>query len=177
MGSRAKSSKKLRVRAKYRPGLVLAICSLAGLLVSLLLAAFYFETAGEVVEGDTRRFDEAALLMLDEHAPSWLDGPVRAVTVLGYYPVVVLLLAAVSYAFYRVRERACAAILVVSTLEGITLATALKAAFGRPRPALSDSGYGAPASYAFPSGHATVAVGFYGVLALLLAWRLSGGWR
>lgn len=137
MGSRAKSSKKLRVRAKYRPGLVLAICSLAGLLVSLLLAAFYFETAGEVVEGDTRRFDEAALLMLDEHAPSWLDGPVRAVTVLGYYPVVVLLLAAVSYAFYRVRERACAAILVVSTLEGITLATALKAAFGRPSPTLA----------------------------------------
>src|SRR5215217_7841008 len=49
--------------------------------------------------------------------------------------------------------------------------TVLKSVFQRARPELFDSGYQA-SFYSFPSGHATVAVGFYGMLTLVLAYRL-----
>jgi undecaprenyl-diphosphatase len=45
--------------------------------------------------------------------------------------------------------------------------------FRRARPELFDSGYTA-SFFSFPSGHATVAVGFYGALTLILAYRLRG---
>jgi len=41
------------------------------------------------------------------------------------------------------------------------------------RPELIESGYQA-SFYSFPSGHATVAVGFYGMLTVILAYRLRG---
>jgi len=53
------------------------------------------------------------------------------------------------------------------------LTAVLKAVFGRARPEVLDSGYAA-FFYSFPSGHATVAVGFYGALTLILAYRLRG---
>jgi undecaprenyl-diphosphatase len=53
------------------------------------------------------------------------------------------------------------------------LTTVLKSVFQRSRPELVESGYQA-SFYSFPSGHATVAVGFYGMLTLVLAYRLRG---
>src|SRR5215204_2041726 len=62
---------------------------------------------------------------------------------------------------------------LVSAAGGVFLTTVLKAVFQRARPGLVDSGYTA-SFYSFPSGHATVAVGFYGALTLILAYRLRG---
>ena len=53
------------------------------------------------------------------------------------------------------------------------LTTVLKGVFQRARPELFDSGYQA-SFYSFPSGHATVAVGFYGMLTVILAYQLAG---
>jgi undecaprenyl-diphosphatase len=97
----------------------------------------------------------------------------RFVTALGYYWVVIPLLAVATYAFYRKGRTISAGLLVVSTVGGIVLTTALKTVFQRARPELFDSGYSA-SFYSFPSGHATIAVGFYGTLTLLVAWRLRG---
>ncbi len=73
----------------------------------------FAETAEEVVEGETRRFDEAMLLWIGADSPGWLDEPVRAVTALGYYDEVVTpLLAATAYVFYRLGRRILAALLV-----------------------------------------------------------------
>src|SRR5215212_6211734 len=58
----------------------------------------------------------------------------------------------------------------------IVLTTVLKGVFQRARPELFDSVYQA-SFYSFPSGHATVAVGFYGMLTLVLAYRLRGAAR
>jgi len=126
-----------------------------------------------VVEGESRRFDRAALLWIHTHSPVWLEEPMRLVTALGYYRVVLPLLAAVAFAFYLKGWRLSATLLLVSTIGGSLLTTVLKAVFGRARPELFDSGYTA-SFYSFPSGHATVAVGFYGALTLVLAYRLRG---
>ena len=176
MAGLAEGVTALHKRIKRRLGPVPAIPLFAGFLLSAGVILAFAKVVDEVVEGETRRFDEAALLWINASLPGWLDEPMRAVTTLGYYWVVIPLLAVAAYAFYRNGRRTSAALLVVSTTGGIVLTTVLKAVFGRDRPDLFESGYAA-SFYSFPSGHATVAVGFYGTLALLLAWRLSGGWR
>jgi undecaprenyl-diphosphatase len=153
--------------------LAAAIWLAAGLAFSAFVVWAFAELADEVVEGDSRRFDRAVLLWIHSHFPGWLDGPMRLVTALGYYWVVIPLLAVAVLAFYRKGWKLSAILLVVSTSGSIVLTTVLKAIYARSRPELFDSGYTA-SFYSFPSGHATLAVGFYGTLTLLLAYRLRG---
>lgn len=145
----------------------------AGLAVSAFVVWAFAELVDGVTEGESRRFDRAVLLWINTHSPEWLDGPMRLVTALGYYQVVIPLLAVTVLAFYLAGWRLSATLLLVSTAGGSLLTTVLKAVFGRARPELFDSGYAA-SFYSFPSGHATVAVGFYGALTLILAYRLHG---
>jgi undecaprenyl-diphosphatase len=155
----------------------LTLAAVVWLTVGLAVSAFviwtFAELADEVVEGESRRFDRAVLLWIHAHSPEWLDGPMRLVTALGYGQVVLPLLAAVVFAFYLKGWTLSATLLLVSTVGGSLLTALLKAVFGRSRPELFDSGYTA-SFYSFPSGHATVAVGFYGALTLILAYRLRG---
>jgi undecaprenyl-diphosphatase len=160
-------------RIADRLTLAAAVWLAAGLAVSAFVVWSFAELADGVVEGESRRFDRAVLLWVHSHAPGWLDGPMRLVTALGYYWVVIPLLAVTALVFYRKGLRLSAVLLVVSTSGSILLTTVLKAVFERSRPELFDSGYTA-SFYSFPSGHATVAVGFYGTLTLILAYRLRG---
>jgi undecaprenyl-diphosphatase len=168
--------KEISSRLSRQLGLTLTVGLVAGLLLSVGVIALFAKIVEDVVEGESRRFDETILLWVYYYTPGWLDGPMHLVTVLGYYYVVLPLLAVVAYAFYRRGRKISAALLVVSTAGGLVLTTALKALFQRSRPELFDTGYTA-SFYSFPSSHATVAVGFYGTLTLLLAWRLRGLWR
>jgi undecaprenyl-diphosphatase len=155
----------------------LTLAAVVWLAVGLATSAFviwaFAELADEVVEGESRRFDRTVLLWIHAHSPEWLDGPMRLVTAMGYYQVVLPLLASVVLVFYLKGWRLSAVLLLVSTVGGSLLTAILKAVFGRARPELFDSGYTA-SFYSFPSGHATVAVGFYGTLTLILAYRLRG---
>ena len=145
----------------------------AGLAISAFVIWAFAELADGVVEGESRRFDRAVLLWIHTHSPGWLDGPMRLVTALGYYQVVLPLLVAVVLVFYLKGWRLSATLLLVSTVGSALLTTVLKGVFERARPELFNSGYAA-SFYSFPSGHATVAVGFYGALTLILAYRLRG---
>ena len=152
---------------------VVALGLAAGLAFSAFVIWGFFELADAVMEGDSRAFDRAVLLYIHQNVPDWLDTQMRLVTALGYYYVVVPLLAVVLFMFYRRGWRLSAVLLVVSTGGSIVLTTVLKGVFRRARPELFDSGYQA-SFYSFPSGHATVAVGFYGMLTVILAYRLRG---
>jgi len=145
----------------------------AGLAFSAFVVWAFIELADEVVEGESRAFDRAVLLWIHSTFPGWLDEPMRLVTALGYYWVVLPLLAVVAALLYRRGWRLSAVLLLVSIAGSIVLTTVLKGVFRRARPELFDSGYHA-SFYSFPSGHATVAVGFYGMLTLILAYRLRG---
>ncbi len=158
-----------------RLGLTITAGLLLGLLASIAVIVAFAELADGVVEGESRRFDRSVLLWIHATFPAWLDGPMRLITALGYYWVVVPLLLVALYAFYRRGLVLSAALLAISTTGGIVLTTILKAVFQRARPELFQSNYTA-SFYSFPSGHATVAVGFYGTLALLLALRLES-WK
>jgi undecaprenyl-diphosphatase len=155
----------------------LTVVSAAWLAAGLAFSAFviwaFTELVDVVVEGDSRVFDRAALLWIHSTFPGWLDGPMRIVTALGYYWFVVALLVVVVVLFYRRDWKLSAILLIVSTAGSAVLTTVLKSVFQRARPELFDSGYDA-SFYSFPSGHATVAVGLYGMLTLVLAYRLRG---
>lgn len=168
--------KEISTRLSRRLGLTLTVGLAAGLLLSLGVIVLFAQIVDEVVEGESRRFDTTVLLWINYYSPDWFDAPMRVVTALGYYWVVLPLLALAVYAFLRQGRKISAALLVISTIGGVVLTTALKSVFQRSRPELFDSGYTA-SFYSFPSSHATVAVGFYGTLALLIAWRLEGFWR
>ena len=171
--SRELLRKEISTRLSRWLGLALTVQLVLGLLLSLGVIALFANIAEEVAEGESRRFDEMVLLWIHWYSPGWLDEVMRFVTVLGDYWVVVPLLAVATYAFYRKGRTISARLLVICTVGGIVLTTTLKTVFQRDRPELFDSGYTA-AFYSFPSGHATIAVGFYGTLTLLVAWRLRG---
>ena len=173
MLSRDLLRKEISTRLSRWLGLALTVQLVLGLLLSLGVIALFANIAEEVAEGESSRFDETVLLWVHWYSPGWLDGVMRLVTTLGYYWVVIPLLAVATYAFYRKGRTIAAGLLVVSTVGSIVLTTALKTVFQRDRPELFDSGYTA-SFYSFPSGHATIAVGFYGTLTLLVAWRLRG---
>ncbi len=145
----------------------------AGLVFSAFVIWAFTELSDVVIEGESRRVDRAVLLWIHTTFPGWLDGPMRIVTALGYYWVVLPLLGVVIALFYRAGWRLSATLLLVSTAGSVVLTTVLKSVIRRARPDLFDSGYHA-SFYSFPSGHATVAVGFYGMLTLVLAYRLRG---
>ncbi len=155
----------------------LTLAAVVWLAVGLGLSAgvmwAFFGITEEVLEGDTQSFDESVLLWIDAHHPSWVDAPMRFFTSIGYYRVVAPLLA-VAVAFFIWRGwRLSAVLLAASTLGGMFLTTILKAIFQRERPDLIATGYDA-GFFSFPSGHATMAVGFYGALTLILAYRTRG---
>lgn len=169
--------KEVSSRLSRRLGFALTVQLAAGLLLSLGVIVLFVQIVDEVfVEDETRRFDEAVLLWIRNHSPGWFYGPMLFVTALGYYWVVLPLLGLATYAFYRTGFKVSAALILTSVAGGLLLTTALKSVFQRARPELFDSDY-ATSFYSFPSAHATVAVGFYGTLALLVAWRLKGFWR
>jgi membrane-associated phospholipid phosphatase len=151
-----------------RRTLAAAVWLTVGLGTSVFVVWAFAELADGVVEGESRRFDRAVLLWIDSHSPEWLDGPMLLATTLGYYWVVVPLLAVSVLVFYLRGWRLSAVLLLVSTVGSFMLTTVLKAVFERSRPDLIDSGYTAT-FYSFPSGHATVAAGFYGALTLIVA--------
>ncbi|HSK99876.1 MAG TPA: phosphatase PAP2 family protein [Rubrobacteraceae bacterium] len=161
-----------RVLAR-RLTLAAALWLAAGLAVSVFVLWAFAELADGVVEGEFRRFDRAVLLWIDQNVPESWDGAMRWITALGYYWVVMPLLAAAVLAFYLKNWRLSAILLCVSTGGSALLTTVIKAVFQRVRPELVDSAYTA-SFYSFPSGHATVAVGFYGVLTVILAYRARG---
>ncbi len=157
----------------HRLGLTLTAGLLAGLLVSAGVISAFAKLADDVVEGESRRFDKSVLLWIHTHFPGWLNEPMRLITALGYYYVVIPLLVIAVLVFHRKGWKLSAVLLCVSTVGGIILTTLLKDVFQRARPELFDSGYKA-SFYSFPSGHATVAVVFYGMLTVILAYRLEG---
>src|ERR687889_16710 len=168
-----KRNRKLLRWVSERLTVLAAVWLAAGLAVSAFVVWAFFELADEVLEGDSRTFDRAVLLWIHDNFSGWWNEPMRLATALGYYYVVVPLLALAVFVFYRRGWRLSAVLRVVSTGGSVVLTTVLKGVFQRARPELFDAGYQA-SFYSFPSGHATVAVGFYGMLTVILAYRMRG---
>lgn len=144
-------------------------------LVALALLGF-LSVADEVIEGESKAFDETVLLALrapgDSHdpiGPRWLEEAARDVTALGGTTVVTLFtLAVIGFLVMDGRPRT-AGLVVVSVGGGMLLSALLKLGFARPRPDLVPHAVEVYTA-SFPSGHATAAAVAYLTLGGLLSW-------
>lgn len=135
----------------------------------------FLTIAGEMAEGETRSLDERLLLMLrvasdpgNPIGPRWLEEAMRDVTALGGFTVLTLITVTAVVALARagrVRQAGVVAMVVIGAELSSDL---LKLAYARPRPDLVPHG-SYVYSNSFPSGHSTISVATYLVLAIVLA--------
>lgn len=149
------------------------------LLLLVLVLSFsvwsFAEIADEVIDGDSRVFDERVLLAMrnptapdEPWGPEWLQEVARDFTGMGGVAVLTSFsLFSVGYLYLR-RRRRVMMFVIVSIAGGILLSSLLKEGFDRPRPELVPHGsYVYTAS--FPSGHSMMAAIVYLTLGALLA--------
>lgn len=144
-------------------------------LVAALVAYFLFELTGEVLEGETRAFDEGVLLMLRDPAdpamprgPAWLTKMMVDITALGGVTVLTLLVTlVVVYLVLRQKYRT-ALFVTVSILGGWALSSAMKLGIARPRPEVVQH-LVEVSDMSFPSGHAMLSAITYLTLGAMLS--------
>ncbi|MDT5271289.1 MAG: hypothetical protein QOH49_3475 [Acidobacteriota bacterium] len=145
------------------------------LLISLALAVcvlvFLSWLAEEVMEGDTRQFDEAVRAAVNRYARPPVTEAMRVVTYLGSTAVVWPVSACACVALYLARRRRAALLLLVTMGRAAVLNATLKLSFHKARP---DPFFGivSPTSYSFPSGHALFSFCLFGTLAAVLSRRV-----
>lgn len=152
----------------------------AFLLAALALAAgalaVFAWIAQNVAGGATQRFDESVVGHMRANAhPVW-DALAVAGAVLGSGAAMWVVLGVGTVLLWRSRHHFSVLLLWLSFLGGRVLNAELKALFGRPRPdpaAWDMEVFGRaidfPASFSFPSGHATTGMVVFGTLAYLVA--------
>ncbi|MFH5926199.1 phosphatase PAP2 family protein [Roseomonas xinghualingensis] len=145
--------------------------------IALTAAALlvFANIAAEVIEGDTRAFDEHVLLALrsagdpsDPIGPPWFEEIMRDFTALGGTGILVTMTLAVLGFLLLTGKRQAAAMVFASVATGLLLSHALKWGFDRPRPDLVPHG-ASVYTQSFPSGHAMLSAIVYLTLGALLA--------
>ena len=158
--------------------------------ISLLLAGLFvvagvwifIALAGEVLEGDTTKYDEHILLALrqpgnpaDPIGPHWTLQVARDLTAMGGVTILGIICAVVGGYFLLQRRYGLCAFTMGSVFSGSLLALVLKEAFHRSRPQivphLTDI-----STASFPSGHSMISSVTYLTLAAILA-RTSHDWK
>ena len=107
--------------------------------------------------------------------PRWLEDAARDVTALGGQTVLTLLVGSVLGYLVIARRHHAAAFILVATVGGALLTTALKGLYSRPRPDVVPH-LAHVTSYSFPSGHAMLSAVVYLTLGALLARLVRGRW-
>lgn len=155
----------------------------AGVGGRLLIAFFTISLAlwalltvgGEAMEGETRAFDQWAVLRLrnpldlsDPIGPRVFEEAMRDITALGGFTVLTLITVVAVIALWRVARRREAVITALVVLGAQLSSDGLKLLYARPRPTLvPHESY--VYSNSFPSGHSAVSPAVYVMLVMVLA--------
>jgi len=145
-------------------------------LVAAILCLWLFGWLGrEMLEGDTRHFDDLVRAWVHGFASPGMTRAMTFISLLGYN-VLIFEMAVAFIVFAKLRWKRAALWLAITMVGSLLLDLALKYAYHRARPTAF---FGvAPSSYSFPSGHALCSLCFYGVMAGLLADRIKSlPWR
>ena len=144
-------------------------------LLAALVTYFLFELTGEVLEGETRAFDESVLLMLRDTSdlgmpvgPAWLTKVMTDLTALGGVTVLTLIVTLVVVYLALRRKFRTAAFVTVSILGGWGLSSIMKLGIARPRPEVVQH-LVEVTDMSFPSGHAMLSAITYLTLGAMLS--------
>ena len=154
-------------------GIDRALALLAAAAAILLFA--FARLADEVMEGETRTFDERILLALRMPGdismpigPVWLQEMVRDFTALGSTGVLTIVTLGCAAFLVVSGKWRTAAFVVASVAGGVAVSSLLKLGFARPRPDLVPHSV-VVFTNSFPSGHAMMSAIVYLTLGNLLA--------
>lgn len=128
--------------------------------------------AGEVLHGDTTRFDAAVRNAIHGWASPRLTLAMRFVTQLGDPAFLMPLSILLMWRLVVTGRRRAALVLLAAAVGAEALDQILKLVFHRLRPE-AFFGYPQPLGYSFPSGHSVVSCCFYGVAAAILTVRMQ----
>ena len=152
-----------------------AIGTLAALAAAAFAVWLFLELADDVMEGETRDFDESVLLAFREDAnhddplgPRWLEEMARDVTALGGTVVLTFTTIAVTGFFLLQRKWHLGIYVAAAVVTGLAASSLLKAGFDRPRPDLVDHGQ-VVFTASFPSGHSMLSAVAFLTLGALVA--------
>jgi undecaprenyl-diphosphatase len=144
-------------------------------LVTAIIAYGLFELTGEVLEGETRAFDESVLLMLRDTTdlgmpvgPAWLTKVMTDLTALGGVTVLTLIVTLVVVYLTLRRKFRTALFVAASILGGWGLSSVLKLGIARPRPEVVQH-LVEVSDMSFPSGHAMLSAITYLTLGAMLS--------
>jgi membrane-associated phospholipid phosphatase len=150
---------------------MLGVSLLLGLASAIAALLFLGWLTDEVLEGETRRFDDTTRTAVHQLASPGLTVAMRGISFLGStYFLLALTIVVVVWFLQRHWQRE-AMLFAITMAGGGLLDVTLKHAFQRARP-VPFFNLVAPSSYSFPSGHALGSFCFYGALAAILATRL-----
>lgn len=154
-----------------KPRALIGATLLVSLGISAAALALFAALAEEVFEGDAARFDHHVRAMVHSLAGPALTSAMLAISFLGSPVFLASLFVALILIFVVVKWLRAALWFAAAMAGALVLDVTLKLLFHRVRPMAF---FGAePHSYSFPSGHALGSFCFYGVLAGLLAHRIS----
>ena len=144
----------------------------AGMVAAIATLLFFAWLSNEVLEGETRHFDEATRNAVHKLASPTLTATMRGISFTG--SSLFLTCATVGmFIWLMLRGWPRDAWLLAITMVGAgILNTTLKLTFHRPRP-VPFFNLLAPESYSFPSGHSLGSFCFFGALASILTARIT----
>lgn len=150
----------------------LSLSLLLGLAAAIATLVFLGWLTNEVLEGETRHFDDTTRAAVHTLASPALTVAMRGISFLG--STLFLTCATIFVvALFALRKWGREARLFAITMIGASvLNTTLKLAFKRPRP-IPFFNLTAPETYSFPSGHSLASCCFFAGLAAILSGRVK----
>jgi len=151
---------------------LVSLSLLLGLTAAIVTLVFLGWLADEVLDGETRHFDDVTRAAVHTFASPNLTTFMRGISFLG--STVFLTLATIgTVGVFAWRKWGREAKLFTITMIGASLLNVtLKLAFKRPRP-IPFFNLTAPESYSFPSGHSLASCCFFAGLAAILSGRIK----
>jgi undecaprenyl-diphosphatase len=157
------------------PDSVFSTLVVIALALASACAIFLGWLSEEVLEGDTRRFDNWVRTAVHGASTPWATQVMWFFTDLGSVTGTICVLIVACVVFYR-RGWLRGAVLLLLTMAGAgVLMEAMKFGFHRRRP-VPFFGIAAPHSWSFPSGHSLLSFCFYATLAALWTARIQTRW-
>src|SRR2546423_3941457 len=150
----------------------LKLSLILGLAAAIGALVFFGWLADEVLEGETRQFDEVTRAAVHQLASPALTTIMRGVSFIGstISLTIATIIVVISFAMYKWGREA--KLFAITMIGGSLLNMTLKLAFKRPRP-VPFFNLTAPETYSFPSGHSLMSCCFFGALAAILTARIK----
>ena len=150
----------------------ISISLLVGLAAAIGTIVFFGWLADEVLDGETRQFDEATRAAVHQLASPAMTTAMRGISFLGSTLFLTVATVAVVIWFAQRKWGREAKLMTATMIGASALNITLKLAFKRARP-VPFFDLLPPESYSFPSGHSLTSACFFGAFAAIITARIK----